>query len=113
MQNLVFGILYGILGQVGSFMQLQGGIKYNLYPKYTWLSMLAAIPLSWFYLKSVQHFIKAFDGQVYPSRLLGFGIGIIIFTTMSWILFKEPINDKTIISLILALGIFAVQIFWK
>jgi hypothetical protein len=72
-----------------------------------------AVPLSWFYVKSVEYFIKAFDGQVYPSRLLGFGIGIIIFTIMSWILFKEHINDKTIISLTLALGIFVVQIFWK
>ena len=113
MQNLVFGILYGIIGQVGSFLQLQGGIKYNWYPKYLWVSMLAAVPLSWFYLLSVQHFVKAFDGQVYPSRLLGFGLGIMVFTIMSWVLFKEHINDKTIVCLILALGIFVVQIFWK
>jgi hypothetical protein len=35
MQNLVLGILYGILGQVGSFVQLQAALKYGWYPKYT------------------------------------------------------------------------------
>jgi len=113
MQNLVLGILYGILGQVGSFMQLQGGIRYNLYPKYLWLSLIAAIPLSWLYLKSVQHFIKAFDGSVWESRLLGFGLGIITFTLMSSLLFKEPITPKTIISILLGFAIVAIQVLWR
>ena len=113
MQNLVFGILYGIIGQVGSFLQLQGGIRYNWYPKYLWVSMLAAVPLSWFYLKSVEYFIKAFDGQVYPSRLLGFSIGIIVFTLFSVFLFKEPLTLKTIISILLGFTIVAIQVLWK
>jgi hypothetical protein len=113
MQNLVFGILYGLLGQVGSFMQLQGGIKYGWYPKYLWVSMLAAVPLSWFYLKSVQYFVKAFDGEIYPSRLIGFSIGIITFTLMSGFLFKEPLTLKTIVCLLLGFSIVAIQVLWR
>jgi hypothetical protein len=113
MQNLVFGILYGIIGQVGSFLQLQGGIKYNWYPKYLWVSMLAAVPLSWFYLLSVQHFVKAFDGDIWPSRLLGFSIGIIMFTLLSALMFKEPFTLKTIICLLLGFSIVAIQILWR
>ena len=113
MQNLVFGILYGLLGQVGSFLQLQGGIKYNWYPKYLWVSMLAAVPLSWFYLKSVEYFIAAFDGSIWESRLLGFGLGIVIFTTMSAVLFKEPFTLKTCVSILLGFSIVLIQIFWK
>ena len=111
--NLFYGILFGLLGQVGSFMQLQGGIKYGWYPKYLWLSMVAAIPLSWFYLKSVQHFIKAFEGEIWPSRLLGFSIGIITFTLLSSALFKEPFTPKTIVCLLLGFSIVAIQILWK
>ena len=113
MQNLVFGILYGLLGQVGSFMQLQGGIKYGWYPKYLWVSMILAVPLSWFYLLSVQHFVKAFDGEIWPSRLLGFSIGIITFTLMSSFLFKEPLTLKTIVCLLLGFSIVAIQVLWR
>ena len=111
--NLFYGILFGLIGQVGSFMQLQGGIKYGWYPKYLWLSMLVAIPLSWFYLKSVQHFVKAFEGEIWPSRLLGFSLGIITFTLMSGILFKEPFTAKTIVSVLLGFIIVAIQILWR
>ena len=111
--NLFYGILFGLIGQVGSFMQLQGGIKYGWYPKYLWLSMLVAIPLSWFYLKSVQHFVKAFEGEIWPSRLLGFSLGIITFTLMSGILFKEPFTAKTIVSVLLGFIIVAIQVLWR
>jgi NO-binding membrane sensor protein with MHYT domain len=94
-------------------MQLQGGIKYGWYPKYLWLSMLVAIPLSWFYLKSVQHFVKAFEGEIWPSRLLGFSLGIITFTLMSGILFKEPFTAKTIVSVLLGFTIVAIQVLWR
>jgi hypothetical protein len=111
--NLFYGILFGLIGQIGSFMQLQGGIKYGWYPKYLWLSMLVAIPLSWFYLKSVQHFVKAFEGEIWPSRLLGFSLGIITFTLMSGILFKEPFTAKTIVSVLLGFTIVAIQVLWR
>mgnify|MGYP006268749539 CR=1 FL=1 len=113
MENLIYGILYGVLGQVGSFLQLQGGIKYGWYPKYLWASMLAAVPLSWGYLKSVQYFVKAFNGEIWPSRLLGFSIGIIVFTLMSSFMFKEPLTLKTIVCLLLGFSIVAIQVLWR
>lgn len=111
--NLFYGILFGILGQIGSFLQLQGGLKYGWYPKYTWLSLLAAIPISWLYLKSVQYFIKSFDGEIWPSRLIGFSIGIIMFTVLSVIMFKEPLSLKTIICILLGFSIVAIQVLWR
>ena len=32
--NLVFGVLWGAIGQILSFIQLQGAIKWELTPKY-------------------------------------------------------------------------------
>lgn len=113
MPNLFYGILYGILGQIGSFVQLQAALKYGWYPKYQWPLLLVAIPLSWFYVKSVQYFIAAFDGEIWPSRLLGFSIGIIMFTILSAIMFKEPFTPKTIVCLLLGFSIVAIQILWK
>jgi hypothetical protein len=111
--NLVYGVLWGILGQVLSFVQLQGGIKWGLVDKFNWALMLLGLPISWAFMKSVQSFIIAFDGESWPSRLIGFGIGVVIFSLLSWTLFKEGITPKTFICLILALGIILVQILWK
>jgi len=55
----------------------------------------------------------AYNGQIWPSRLIGFAIGIIVFATMSILVFKEPINMKTFVCLMLACCILGVQIFWK
>ena len=46
-------------------------------------------------------------------RLIGFGIGIIIFVVLSMLLFKEPLTLKTLTCLLLAASILLVQIFWK
>jgi len=111
--NLVYGVLYGVIGQILSFIQLQGGVKWGWTDKFGWALILLGLPISWAFMKSVQNFILAFHGEQWPSRLLGFGIGVIIFSILSWILFKEGITLKTSICLFLALCIILVQILWK
>ena len=113
MNRLFLGIIWGILGQVSSFLQLQGSIKYGWFQKYPIIILLSSVISSWFYLKSVEHLVAAFGGELWPSRLIGFGIGIIIFVTLSMILFKEPLTLKNITCLLLAASILLVQIFWK
>jgi hypothetical protein len=111
--NLVFGVLYGIIGQVLSFIQLQAGIKWGWTEKYSWALMLLGLPISWAFMKSVQNFIIAFHGSIYESRILGFAVGIITFAIMGWFLFKEGISAKTAICLLLSLVIILIQILWK
>ena len=113
MNRLLTGIVYGILGQVLSFLQLQGSIKYGWYTKYPIIVLLSSIPATWFYLKSVEALVLLFDGQLWPSRLIGFGIGIVVFISLSVILFKEPVSLKTLVCLMLALSILSIQLFWK
>ena len=105
--------MYGLLGQVGSFMQLQGAMKLGWFPKYFWPVLLMSVPLSWLYIKSVEHFLAAFDGQLWPSRLIGFGLGISIFSIMSHFMFKEPLTPKTLVCVGLGLIIIAIQVIWK
>jgi hypothetical protein len=111
--EIVYGIMYGLLGQIGSFMQLQGAMKLGWFPKYFWPVLMMSVPLSWLYIKSVEHFITAFNGQLWPSRLIGFGLGITIFSIMSHYLFKEPFTPKTLVCIGLGLLIIVLQIFWK
>lgn len=111
--QLVYGILWGIAGQILSFLQLQGSIKYHWDKDYPWMVYASAILDLFLFIQSVKCIVTYFDGQLWPSRLIGFGIGIIIFSTMSWVMFKEPITFKTLACLILAGGILAIQILWK
>ncbi len=113
LNNLIVGILYGIGGQIISFLQLQGSVKWNWFTKYPILVLLSAIPSTYFYIKSVDSLVKYADGELWPSRLIGFGIGIIIFTLMSWFLFNEHISLKTFTCLVLAITIISIQILWK
>jgi hypothetical protein len=111
--DLFIGILYGILAQILTFVQLQGNIKWGLLEKYPVLTLLSSVPLSYLFLKSVENIVKSFNGEIWPSRLIGFSIGIIVFALMSYLIFKEPINLKTIICLLLGMTILAIQILWR
>jgi hypothetical protein len=111
--EIIYGIMYGLLGQIGSFMQLQGAMKLGWYPKYFWPVLLMSVPLSWLYIKSVEHFVAAFEGQLWPSRLIGFGLGITIFSIMSHFMFKEPLTPKTLVCIGLGVTIILIQILWK
>ena len=111
--NIFYGILYGLIAQVITFLQLQGQMKYDVLKNNTWLLLIMGIPISFLFIQSVKHFVLAFDGQIWPSRILGFGIGVIVFSIMSQILFKEQLTVKTIICLLLGLAIILVQVFWK
>jgi hypothetical protein len=113
MNKLLLGFVYGFIAQVLTFLQLQGNIKWNWYNRYPIIMLGIAVPISWLYIKSVEAFVHSFNGEIWPSRLIGFAIGIIVFASMSIILFKEPVNTKTLICILLAMCILGVQIFWK
>jgi hypothetical protein len=112
-RSLLIGILFGFMAQVGTFFQLQGQLKYQWFKDHYWLLVLMGIPISMLFMFSVKNMVIAFDGQMWPSRLIGFSIGAIVFTWLSWLIFKEPLTLKTIICLTLAMGILIIQLFWK
>jgi hypothetical protein len=111
--KIFLGIIFGLMGQIGTFIQLQGSYKYGWYQKYQWAVILASVPLGWLYIKSVNYFIEGFGGQIWPSRLLGFSVGIIVFTLMSHYLFREPLDLKNGICLLLGFTILMIQLFVK
>ena len=111
--NIFYGVLYGVIAQILTFLQLQGNIKYGWFQKYPIIMLLAAMPISYLFIKSVEYFVAAYNGQIWPSRLIGFGIGVIIFTLMSKMLFGEPFTTKTAICLTLGTAIVLIQILWK
>jgi multidrug transporter EmrE-like cation transporter len=111
--KILLGLFWGLLAQVTTFIQLQGRLKYDILKNNTWFTVLMGIPISFMFMLSVKYFVEAFDGQIWPSRLIGFGIGVFVFSIMSSMLFKEPFTIKTMVCLGLGFLIVALQIFWK
>jgi hypothetical protein len=111
--KVIFATLIMLLGQVGSFMQLQGAIKYGWYEKYMWVVLLSSVPICYLYIVAVRMYVEGFGGQIWPSRLIGYATGIIVFTLMSIILFGEHMTPKTGVCLGLSFLIVLIQLFWK
>ena len=111
--NLFYGILLGLIAQILTFFQLQGQMKIEWFKNNLWLTLLMGIPISYLFMMSVKNMVLAYDGQIWPSRLIGFGIGVVVFTAMSHWLFKEPLTLKTLTCLGLGVCIILIQIFWK
>jgi hypothetical protein len=74
---------------------------------------LFGVPLSLLYIGTTKYMVAHFQGNLWPSRLLGFSIGAIVFTVMSWAWFKEPLTLKTLVCLALAVCIMLIQLIWK
>lgn len=111
--QLILGILFGTLAQILVFFQIQGSLKYQALQDYKWLVLLTGIPITWLFIESVRNIYLWSDGQLWPGRLIGFSIGIVVFTVMSVVLFGEGITAKTAVCLLLSIIILAIQIFWK
>jgi hypothetical protein len=71
------------------------------------------VPISFLYIMSVKYLVDHFEGELWPSRLLGFSIGAIVFSYMAHSWFQEPFTLKTLICLGLAFAILMIQLFWK
>ena len=111
--NLFYAIIYGLISQILSFVCAQGSYKIDFLKNNLWLMVLMGAPISFFVIKSVHYFAEAFNGEMWPGRILGFTVGIAIFSIMGWLMFGEKINAKTAVCLALCFIIICIQILWK
>ena len=111
--DLLKGFIFGIIAQIITFIQLQGQLKIEWLKNNMWFGILMGMPISYLFMLSVKYLVTAYDGQIWPSRLIGFGIGVTIFTGMSFLMFNEHLTSKTLTCLGLGVIIILIQIFWK
>jgi len=113
-RTLIIGIGLFFIAQSLSWFQTNGQfintwIKNNPF----WVAALFGIPVGMSYIYGTTYIVEAFEGQLWPSRLIGFATGIFAFTILSYIFMGEGINLKTGVILSLATVIVVLQIFWK
>jgi multidrug transporter EmrE-like cation transporter len=112
MTKVIYALLLSILAQIIGFLQLQGQMAWKFPRENPYIMMFLGLPISLIFITTTKTFNEYF-GVNWPGRLIGFGVGIIVFTIMSWLVFGEHPTPKTLTCLGLATIIVILQIFWK
>tara|TARA_R110000824_G_scaffold5670_11_gene26168 strand:+ start:22822 stop:23157 length:336 start_codon:yes stop_codon:yes gene_type:complete len=108
------GILLLAIGNVLAWLQFNSQFVWDFWKDKPILSnVLFSIPMGlcfWYAIKS----IVEDTGELWTSKLVGFGVSNVIFAIMTYALMKESmLTAKTLICLSLGMLIIAIQIFWK
>ena len=99
--------------QIITWFQLNGQFVYPWFKNNVFLLCLMGIPISWLYIEATRYGFIAFEGLIWPGRLLGFAAGIFTFALCANIFMGEGLNTKTLVSLVLATVLTLIQVFWK
>ena len=110
---LILGAIYFIIGQIIIWFQSHLQFFSNWSKDNPLLIAIPGVLVSYVSILATKHVAEAYDGLVWPSRLIGFGIGIILFSVLTWVLLGEKIEIKSAVCVTLAFCILIIQLFWK
>ena len=102
-----------VIAQVLAYLQTQSQFCWTWSKTHPLLMSITGIPISILLIYFTKYCALAFDGQVWPGRLIGFAVGAIVFAFMSNLIMNEPFSAKTIVCLCLSALILLVQVLWK
>ena len=112
MTKLHWAIMITSLANIMAWWQLNGQFMSRFKNHWFWTSpewmALVGLPIGWLFFQSTKLSYEHF-GFAWNIRLIGFGIGTIIFGIMSFVFLKEIPTLKTLICLILAFCIILIQ----
>ena len=111
--KLLLGILLFLLAHIITFFQLNGQFKWEWFVKNEWVLALMGIPISFLYIWATKSTVNGLDGLLWPARFIGFGVGMIVYAILVSYYFNEGFTLKTMTTLILAIMIVSIQLFWK
>ena len=111
--KLITGTLLFLLGQILVWYQINGQFLSEWVKKNPLMISLLGIPISYLYIIATDHLVTAFDGELWPQRLIGFSMGMIAFAFLTWFHLNQAITLKTAVTLTLAFAIVLIQVFWK
>ena len=110
---LILCVSLFLLVQDITCFQLNGQFLWPWFKNNAFILCLFGVPISYLYIEATRLGFIAFDGLIWPGRLLGFAAGMLTFAVCANVFMGEGLNAKTIVSLILATILTFIQIFWK
>ena len=113
MRNFIIALVIVTFAQLLAYLQTQSQFFWTWAKEHPILMSITGIPISMLLIYFTKYCALAFDGEVWPGRLIGFAVGAIVFALLSHFIMNEPFSTKTILCLCLASGILLIQMFWK
>ena len=113
MRNLIISLFIITIAQSLAYLQLQSQFFWTWAKNHPILMSVMGVPISILLIYFTKYCALAFDGQVWPGRLIGFAVGAIVFALLSHFIMNETFSTKTIVCLILACIILIIQVAWK
>ena len=112
-KELLYNFLTFLTVQSADWIQTNGQFVWSWFKDHPFILSLFGIPISLGYIWATKFAFTAFDGTLWPGRLIGFAMGIISFAMLTNYYMGEGISTKVIVSLILAVALVCIQVFWK
>ena len=109
--KLLLGIFCFLIGHICVFFQLNGQFfKTDWFRRNELLVVSAGVIISYFYLWGTRYTVQGFEGLLWPTRFVGFSIGISTYALGVSYFFKEGITNKTLVSLTLCFVLVLIHI---
>ena len=113
MKGLGFGIFLYFVAQLIVWFQTNGQFIWPFFKKYPVIIALVGSVAGYLFIIGTKYVAGYYGGLVWPGRFIGFSAGILSFTFLTWYFLGEGINLKTAVSLLLAVCLILIQLFWK
>jgi len=112
--NYLIGVLLFAIANIMAWFQFNSQFVWGWWEdKPILTNFIFAIPVGICFWYAVRYIVISTD-ELWASKLVGFGVGNIVFATLTYFIAEESmLTPKTMVCLFLATIIILVQIFWK
>jgi len=114
LRALLIGSGLFILGQALIWIQTNGQFIWPWFKKNPMIvSIFFGSFVSYIFIYATRLLFEYFDGILWPTRFISFATGTVTFAILTYLLLGQGITLKTGISIMLAIAIILIQLFWK
>ena len=113
MTNIFIGFVLFFVGQAMIWFQTNSQFIWKWPKDHPFIMAMCGIPISYLLIIATKYVVNGFGGILWPGRLIGFGAGMIVMAICTYFMMGEGITNKTAVSLVLAITLVLIQVFWK
>tara|TARA_R100000152_G_C6737297_1_gene161367 strand:- start:268 stop:609 length:342 start_codon:yes stop_codon:yes gene_type:complete len=112
--KITLGVMFFIVGNVLAWFQFNSQFVWDWWKdKPIIANLIFAIPMGFCFWYAVKNIVEE-TGLLWSSKIIGFGVGQVIFAVLTYALMKESIfTTKTLVCILLSIVIIWIQVAWK